>query len=126
MFLVDTNIFLEILLEQEKKEKCKQFLQDNADMLCMTDFSLHSIGVILFRFGKEKDFQKFTRDVLSKVNLLTLPLGLYEKLKEVKKTLNLDLDDAYQYLVAKHYELTLVTMDRDFKKIEEDLKILFL
>ena len=40
--------------------------------------------------------------------------------------MNLDFDDAYQYLVAKHYELTLVTMDRDFKKIEEDLKILFL
>ena len=89
MFLVDTNIFLEILLEQEKKEKCKQFLQDNADMLCMTDFSLHSIGVILFRFGKEKDFQKFIRDVLPKVNLLTLPLGLYDESPQVS-TLTLD------------------------------------
>ena len=48
----------ELELLEAQVEKCKQFLQDNADMLCMTDFSLHSIGVILFRFGKEKDFQK--------------------------------------------------------------------
>ena len=26
MFLVDTNIFLEVLLSQEKKEICKSFL----------------------------------------------------------------------------------------------------
>jgi predicted nucleic acid-binding protein len=33
MFLVDTNVFLEILLDQEKKESCKRFLEDNAGLL---------------------------------------------------------------------------------------------
>ena len=28
MFLVDTNVFLEILLKQAKKESCKKFLGD--------------------------------------------------------------------------------------------------
>jgi len=51
MFLIDTNIFLEILLEQEKKEDCKKFLNDHIGNLHITDFSLHSIGVILFKQG---------------------------------------------------------------------------
>lgn len=29
MFLVDTNIFLEILLAQDKKDDCEKFLNDN-------------------------------------------------------------------------------------------------
>lgn len=47
MFLVDTNIFLEILPGQEKKTICKEFLDDNAGNLNISDFSLHSLGVIL-------------------------------------------------------------------------------
>ena len=47
-----------------------------------------------------------------------------EKLN-VRKSLNLDFDDAYQYSVAKYYGLKVVTMDRDFERIK-DLEILFL
>ena len=43
MNLVDTNIFLEILLGQEKQEVCKNFLSLNIEQLNITDFSLHSI-----------------------------------------------------------------------------------
>ncbi|GAK48839.1 hypothetical protein U14_00050 [Candidatus Moduliflexus flocculans] len=31
MYLIDTNIFLEILLEQAKKDVCKAFLTQHAD-----------------------------------------------------------------------------------------------
>ena len=48
MYLIDTNIFLEVLLTQEKKETCKKFLDENIKNLYISDFSLHSIGVILF------------------------------------------------------------------------------
>jgi len=61
MFLVDTNVFLEILLKQHKREDCKKFLNNNIENLKITDFSLHSIGVILFRYGKEVIFQKFMK-----------------------------------------------------------------
>lgn len=39
MFLVDTNIFLEILLKQEKKEVCKKFLNSNITHLHITENS---------------------------------------------------------------------------------------
>ncbi len=67
MFLVDTNVFLEIPLEQDKKEDCKKFLDENIGSLNITDFSLHSIGVILFRYHKENIFQRFVEDVMPNV-----------------------------------------------------------
>jgi len=46
-YLLDTNIFLEILLGQDKKEVCKKFLETHIGEIFISDFSLHSIGVIL-------------------------------------------------------------------------------
>ena len=125
MFLVDTNVFLEILLTQDKKEICKKFLDENIGNLHISDFSLHSIGVILFRYNKEIVFQKFVNDVLPTTELLSLPAELYGEVVNAKKKLNLDFDDAYQYRVASYYGLKVVTMDRDFERIN-DVDILFL
>lgn len=127
MFLVDTNVFLEILLGQDKKEGCKKFLDNNIGNINMTDFSLHSVGVILFRYGKEDIFRKFVEDVIPNTKLLSLPMELYREVVNVRKSLNLDFDDAYQYNVARYYELKVVTMDRDFERIKDkDVEILFL
>jgi predicted nucleic acid-binding protein len=125
MFLVDTNVFLEILLRQDEKESCKKFLDNNIGNLNITDFSLHSIGVILFKYGKEEIFQKFVEDVLPTTRFLSLPMELYKEVVYVGKSLNLDFDDAYQYSIAKYHGLKVVTMDKDFKKIK-DVEILFL
>jgi len=125
MFLVDTNIFLEILLGQDKKEDCMSFLNNNIENLNITNFSLHSIGVILFRYGKEGIFQKFVEDVMPDISLLSLPMELYRDLATDRKDMNLDFDDAYQYSMAKYYELKVVTMDKDFKKIK-DVEVMFL
>ena len=125
MYLVDTNVFLEILLRQDKKESCKKFLDNNIGDLNLTDFSLHSIGVILFRYGKEEIFQKFVEDVIPNAKLLSLPMELYREVVNVRKSLNLDFDDAYQYSTAKYYGLRVATMDKDFERIR-DMEVLFL
>ena len=124
-FLVDTNVFLEILLSQDKKEHCKMFLNNNIGILNITDFSFHSLGVILFRYAKEDIFQKFIEDVIPNIQLVSLTIKFYIELINEKRNLNLDFDDAYQYSTAKYYELTVATMDKDFKKIK-DVDILFL
>jgi len=77
MFLVDANVFLEILLRQTKKEVCKKFLENNIGSLNITDFSLHSIGVILFKYNKDDVFQRFVEDVMPNVKLLSLPSEIY-------------------------------------------------
>ena len=125
MFLADTNIFLEILLKQDKREDCKKFLDDNVGNIHITDFSLHSIGVILFKYDRQNIFQKFVEDVMPNTKFLSLPVKLYREVVNARKSLNLDFDDAYQYSIAKHYSLKVVTMDRDFEEIK-DVDILLL
>jgi predicted nucleic acid-binding protein len=46
MLLIDTNIFLEILLSRKHKESCKTILKkikEGGIKAIITDFSLHSI-----------------------------------------------------------------------------------
>jgi len=126
MYLVDANIFLEILLSQERQEACKRFLVMAIGNICISDFSLHSIGVILFRNNKENIFQKFAKDVIPKVRIVTLSKESYKDLVEIRNKLELDFDDAYQYKVANDYNLEIVTMDNDFKKVKRDIKVIFL
>lgn len=126
MYLVDTNIFLEILLTQEKHETCKRFLDANSGNLYISDFTLHSIGVILFRNNKEDIFQKFADDVISKIKVISLSKESYKDLPEIKKNLGLDFDDTYQYKVVKDHDLEIVTMDSDFEKVKHEIKVLFI
>ncbi len=126
MYLVDTNIFLEILLEQARKITCKNFLSTHTGHLHISDFSLHSIGVILFRNGKEDVFKKFIQDALPNTEIVTLTKDSYPNLTEDKKTFGLDFDDVYQFNIAKKTGLTLVTMDKDFKSVQHEIQVLFL
>ena len=70
MFLADTNIFLEVLLAGNKAETCKAFLDQNPGKIHLSDFSLHSIGVILFRQRKELVFKAFFEDVSINTRIL--------------------------------------------------------
>ncbi|MEM2994936.1 MAG: hypothetical protein QXI91_02810 [Candidatus Bathyarchaeia archaeon] len=62
MYLVDTNIFLEVLLGRAGKERCKEFLRELRDGkkgAVVTDFSIHSIIVILDGLGGLEALKNF-------------------------------------------------------------------
>jgi len=126
MYLIDTSVFLEVLLIQEKRKICKDFLDLNVGNLYISDFSLHSIGVILLRNKKEDIFQKFTTDVIPNIDIITLPKDSYKRLVETKIKFGLDFDDTYQYMVAKEYGLEIVTNDNHFKKVSGYISVRFL
>ncbi|ASJ12483.1 type II toxin-antitoxin system VapC family toxin [Thermococcus thioreducens] len=126
MYLVDTNVFLEILLGQEKKEIAKRFLNSHPGELVMSDFTLHSIGVVLFRLGRAEVFLDFLQDTLPNVEIVTLSDSEYQKVVEFHQKYGLDFDDAYQCAVAVSRDLTIVTMDEDFRKAPYSVKVIFL
>jgi len=126
MYLIDSSVFLEVLLTQEKSDICKDFLDSNLDNLHISDFSLHSIGVILFRNKKEEIFQSFVTDIIPNVIIVSLPKLSYKNMVETKKRIGLDFDDTYQYMVAKDHDLEIVTLDSDFAKINNIVNIRFL
>jgi hypothetical protein len=64
-YLLDTNIWLERLLAQAQAQTVGQLLDTiPTTQLRMSDFSLHSIGVILGRLGANAIFSQFVQDVL--------------------------------------------------------------
>lgn len=125
MYLIDTNVFLEIILAQEKEKVCSQFLENNIAHSNLSDFSLYSIGILLFRQNKVDVFQEFISDVLPQTPVLSLPRAKLISVVQTKKDFNFDFDDAYQYAVAKNYGLKIVTMDKDFQAVDAS-EVMFL
>ena len=101
------------------------FLDKNIVSIHISDFSLHSIGVILFRQKEETLFLNFISDILPKTSLISLPKSGYEELLRIRAKFDLDFDDSYHYCLCRHFDFTLVTMDQDFKKVP-DTEIKFL
>ena len=119
MLLLDTNIILEIALEQDNAQECVNLLEqyDKIDFF-ISDFSIHSIGVILNKRNNLKKFDKLIED-LRLILKAILSLDHYYDLKRlinIMKAFDLDFDDAYQYRIAEKYKLTIVSFDKDFDK----------
>ncbi len=125
MFLVDTNVWLELLLEQKRAEEARQFLLNvEASLLAITEFSLYSIGVILTRLKKDEAFNDFLTDTIEDSGVVRIRLDTGD-LKQVLITLRqfqMDFDDAYQYVAAAKHGYTLVSFDSDFDRTERGRK----
>lgn len=121
-YLIDTNIWLELLLEQEKQDEVRTFFEKvPVDNIALTDFSVYSIGIILTRLHKDDIFKKFIRDVFSdsRVPLLSVSNADYDELIDNRLSYDLDFDDAYQFTVCQKYNLSLVSFDTDFDTIPD-------
>ncbi|MFZ1080420.1 MAG: PIN domain-containing protein [Candidatus Kryptoniota bacterium] len=125
MYLVDTNIWLERLLDQERSEEVGRFLNEvPTDELFMTDFSFHSIGIAMQKLNRLDGFLKFVNDVFIRgaVTLLRVEPDKSEEIVQVVQRFNLDFDDAYQYVVAAAHDLLLLSFDSDFDRTEKKRK----
>jgi len=126
MYLLDTNIFLEILLNREKSKTAKQiFINNPPTDLFITDFSLHSIGVILFQRNRHDVYERFVNDIVIKTEIGVIGLDPEDVpvLARVSKQFDLDFDDAYQYAVAVRYGLEIISFDADFDQTEKGRKV---
>jgi len=119
MYLLDTNVWLERLLDREHSEDVARFLNRiPGDHLFITDFSLHSIGVILARLKQAEALVRFLDDAFNygAVRLVHLmPPDLAQVVERISQ-FHLDFDDAYQYVAAEKYDLILVSFDKDFDR----------
>lgn len=125
MFLVDTNVWLERLLGQERSDEVGRFLGNwPSERLFITDFSFHSIGVILSRLRRTEALRHFVNDAFvdGAVSLIRLEPNDTDSIIQAVEQFNLDFDDAYQYVAADKHNLTLVSFDADFDRTRQGRK----
>jgi hypothetical protein len=122
MYLLDTNIFLEYILSRPRVEEVKNFFR-RADLstLHISDFSLHSIGVIFLREQKPREFLTFVdEDILAcGIRVISLAPEQFSKITRAADRFRLDFDDAYQHAVAEQYKLSIISFDKDFDRTEK-------
>lgn len=125
MFLIDTNFWLELLLDQEKADQVRIFLERiDASRLAISEFSLYSIGIILVRLNKNDLFLDFMNDTIEESGVKIIRIGLSDLKEAVTATtkFKLDFDDAYQYVAGSNYDYILVSFDSDFDATDRGRK----
>ncbi|MBS7626748.1 type II toxin-antitoxin system VapC family toxin [Candidatus Bathyarchaeota archaeon] len=123
MYLVDTNIFLEVLLSRSKKDECERFLnylKEGKKLGVITDFSIHSILVIMEGLGRRRELKIFLRGLSAYRGLTVYTTTLADEINavEISYENNLDLDDAIQYVVALTLEVHgIISFDKHFDRL---------
>jgi predicted nucleic acid-binding protein len=124
MLLIDTNIFLEVMLGQSKRKACVEFLnavRSGEQKAAVTDFSLYSIMIILDGRGKLQELDRFLRSLSAYKGLTLYATSLQDKLDAVQLAVDgeFDIDDAVQYASARKLRVkAVVSLDTDFDNHE--------
>ncbi len=124
MILIDTNIFLEYLLGQQRADDClmaiEKIINDELEAI-ITSFSLHSIEVIMLAKGLKEELKTFLA-ALSEIQYITLYntslLEDRQAIVEMDRT-KLDFDDTVQFCVARKLKVAILTLDKHFRKLKE-------
>jgi predicted nucleic acid-binding protein len=124
MYLVDTNIFLEVLLSQKRKDECESFLtqiRDGKKTGIVTDFTIHSIMIIMSNSDKLKGLKTFLTSLTAYKGLKIYHTALAEEAEAVEMAINehLDMDDAVQYSAALALNVeAIISFDKHFNNLK--------
>lgn len=122
---IDSNIFLELFLNQEKAERCRSFLQkvfDGEHPSAISDFVVYSCLLQLEKKANDKAVsQEFLLWLLG-FNHLTLLRPSFEEMflaLSIEKECRCDFDDALIVSCMKGNGITkLVSFDKHFDSVE--------
>ena len=116
-YLLDTNVFIEFLLEQENADEAGELLEKMSAGFGISLFALYSIGIILTRRRRASAFLQLVEDIeeTGTVVVQLHPSDMSNVITAMQQY-TLNFDDAYQYTVAEKYDLTIISYDRDFDR----------
>jgi predicted nucleic acid-binding protein len=119
MYLIDTNIWLERLLDQDRSDEVQRLLAALPSRhLALSHFSLHSISIVLGRYRRPDALMQFIDDlfITGDVHLVTVPPEWFGRIVDAMTSHHLDFDDAYQYVATRLIGGELVSFDADFDR----------
>jgi len=125
LYFIDANIFLEIELEDEKKEECKKFFQriiDGKEKSLTSDFILYSILLELIKkstIKRAKEFLIFLEEIKN-IEIFHPSSEIISQALDTMKRYGVDFDDALVVSIMAEAKIRkLVSFDKDFDKIKE-------
>jgi len=117
-FLIDTNIFLEILLDRRGSIECQRILKLKYRYF-ISDFSLYSISILLIKYSKKQALVDFIKDIeASEIEIIRLNLNDFYDVVNNTERFALDFDDAYQYTISVKNNLLIISYDKHFDKTD--------
>ncbi len=122
--LIDTNISLELLLNQQKAQICQDFLEKVRASVLEAVVSTFTIDSILIELGKNHRNVKFMRifllSILSHKGLKIYTPTIDDRLKATAHLVfGLDFEDALTLQCAiSNNEKEIVSFDKDFDRIK--------
>ena len=126
MKLIDSNIFLEVLLDQSKSENCEKFLNKiaaNKEQAIITDFTVDAICVVLGRETKNpKLIRQFLTSLFGYVGLKNYITTIQDKFLATKlmEEQMLDFDDALTLQAVYSNNIRqIVSYDKHFDKVKD-------
>ena len=120
MYLIDTNIFLEVMLGRSRSRECKELLEmlrDGKIKGIVTDFTIHSIIVLLDRLKRHDVLKDFLLSLTAYKGLYIYTTSIGEEVRAVDlaKEIGLDMDDAIQYSASLSINAkAIISFDKDF------------
>jgi predicted nucleic acid-binding protein len=121
LILLDTNIFLELLLGQKRATECENLLElisKGQTEATVTHFAVHAVEAAL---GDESSLATFLRNLEHSVGLYIYETNLSEEMAAalMSEKIGLDFDDTLQYFVAKKLGVdAVVSFDEHFDKVD--------
>jgi predicted nucleic acid-binding protein len=119
LILLDTNIFLELLLGQRRATECENLLISKGQTeATVTHFTVHAVEAVL---GDESSLAAFLRNLEHSVGLYIYETNLSEEMAAalMSEKIGLDFDDTLQYYVAKKLGVdAVVSFDEHFDKVD--------
>ncbi len=119
MYLLDTCIWMEVLLEQAQAADVSALLkQAPRKLLFISEFSLYGIGNRLVYLKQHREMDTFVRDVILEggLRVIRIPPSDLHRVTAAAVEFKLDFDDAYQHAAAEIHGFKIVSFDRHFDR----------
>lgn len=123
--LLDSNIFIETLLAQERGRACRRLLErvrDGEIKATVTDFHIDSVAIVIENYGKDwRELNLFLSSLLRYKGLTIYPLDLASRIMAtyLMRDHKLDLDDALAAQALRELSTdTIISYDSDFDRVQ--------
>jgi len=130
VYFVDSNIFLELELDQERADECEVFLDKvkmGALKAIITCFHIDSILIVMENYGKKPhELRKFISSLYGYKGLRIYYLSLLDRISATKhmEKHGLDFDDALAYSVMKKLGINkIVSYDKHFDSLRDIIRL---